>query len=192
MPRLFTALEVPRQIASGLTLLKGGLHGSRWVDAENYHVTLRFIGDIDPRQADELAEALDHILAPQIDIKVSGLSVFGSKKPRALIALIEPHPVLTALNSDMEHLCRKLGLAIEPRNFVPHITLAHLKNTAPEEVALYLTQRGLVSVPVFSATRFVLMSSRDSVGGGPYAIEAVYPLQRTPPNGLPQNSTLSL
>ena len=47
MPRLFTAVEIPADIAFSLSLLRGGLPGARWVDPENYHVTLRFIGYID-------------------------------------------------------------------------------------------------------------------------------------------------
>ena len=187
MPRLFTALEVPRSVAVGLSLLKGGLPGSRWVDVENYHVTLRFAGDIDPRQADDLADGLDHITAPAIHLKLNGLSVFGSKKPHALIALVEPDPSLIALHGDIERLCQRLGLPADGRRFIPHITLARLKNTTPDEAALYLSQRGLVSVPEFIASRFVLMSSRDSVGGGPYAIEAAYPLVAAPSTGSAQN-----
>jgi RNA 2',3'-cyclic 3'-phosphodiesterase len=187
MPRLFTALEVPRSVATGLSLLKGGLPGARWIDAENYHVTLRFIGDVDHRQADDLAEALDQISAPHITLCVSGLSVFGSKKPHALIANIEPQPALNALHFDMERLCQRLGLPADARKFVPHITLARLKNTTPEEAAFYLSQHGLVFVPEFSVNRFVLMASRDSVGGGPYAIEATYPLNQLPLTGFAQN-----
>ena len=47
MPRLFTALEIPRNAAMSLSLLRGGLPGARWIDVENYHITLRFIGDVD-------------------------------------------------------------------------------------------------------------------------------------------------
>ena len=53
MPRLFTALEIPRNAALSLSLLRGGLPGGRWIDVENYHITLRFIGDVDGRTADE-------------------------------------------------------------------------------------------------------------------------------------------
>ncbi len=55
MTRLFTALEIPASVRMALSLLKGGLPGARWIDADNYHVTLRFIGDIDGRTADEIA-----------------------------------------------------------------------------------------------------------------------------------------
>ena len=54
MPRLFTALEIPHDAALSLSLLRGGLPGARWIDAENYHVTLRFIGDVEGHVADEL------------------------------------------------------------------------------------------------------------------------------------------
>ena len=47
MPRLFTGLEIPAEIGQTLSSLRGGLPGARWIDPENYHVTLRFIGDID-------------------------------------------------------------------------------------------------------------------------------------------------
>jgi RNA 2',3'-cyclic 3'-phosphodiesterase len=192
MPRLFTALEVPRSVAAGLSLLKGGLPGSRWVDAENYHVTLRFIGDVDTRQADDLADALDHISLPPLTLITRGLSVFGSKKPHALIALVEPKSDLITLHADMERLCQRIGLPADARRFIPHITLARLKNTRPEDAALYLSQRGLVTAPEFTADRFVLMSSRDSVGGGPYVIEAVYPLVAQPLNGPAQNRQLNI
>ena len=57
MPRLFTALEIPRDAALSLSLLRGGLPGARWMDVENYHMTLRFIGDIEGHVADEIAGA---------------------------------------------------------------------------------------------------------------------------------------
>ena len=55
MPRLFTGLEIPLSVAMALGTLRGGLNGARWIDAENYHVTLRFAGDIDARKADDFA-----------------------------------------------------------------------------------------------------------------------------------------
>jgi len=55
MPRLFTGLEIPAEIGQTLSNLRGGLPGARWIDPENYHVTLRFIGDIDGISANEIA-----------------------------------------------------------------------------------------------------------------------------------------
>ena len=47
LPRLFTGLEVPYDVQLALSLKRGGLLGSRWIDPENYHITLCFIGDVD-------------------------------------------------------------------------------------------------------------------------------------------------
>lgn len=175
MPRLFTALEVPRSVAAGLSLLKGGLPGARWIEPENYHITLRFIGDINDRTADDFAEALERIAAAPFAVQVRGLAVFGSKNPHALIARVEPGAALLTLQADIDRLCHRLNLPGDPRRFTPHITIARVKNAKPADVGRYLEQRGLVYVPDFTATRFVIMSSRESIGGGPYVIEAEYP-----------------
>ena len=42
MPRLFSGIEIPAAVARRLTLVRAGLNGARWIDPENYHVTLRF------------------------------------------------------------------------------------------------------------------------------------------------------
>jgi RNA 2',3'-cyclic 3'-phosphodiesterase len=175
MPRLFTALEVPRSVAAGLSLLRGGLPGARWIEPEDYHITLRFVGDIDDRMADEFAEALERVKAQPFAISVRGLSVFGSKNPHALIAVVEAGASLLALQADIDRLCGRLGLPGDPRRFTPHITIARLKNVRPADAGRYLGERGMVYVPDFPASRFVLMSSRESTGGGPYVIEEEYP-----------------
>ena len=51
MPRIFTGLEIPDSVTQALTMLRGGLPGARWIDPENYHLTLRFIGDVDDQTA---------------------------------------------------------------------------------------------------------------------------------------------
>jgi 2'-5' RNA ligase len=61
MPRLFTALEIPADVGQSLALLRGGLPGARWVDPGNYHLTLRFIGDVDDVLAREVAYMLGGI-----------------------------------------------------------------------------------------------------------------------------------
>ena len=76
MPRLFTALEIPRNAAMSLSLLRGGLPGARWIDVENYHITLRFIGDIDNRTADEIVNRLDRIDREEFQISLSGIGSF--------------------------------------------------------------------------------------------------------------------
>ena len=62
MPRLFTGLEIPADVgASRCRMLRGGLPGARWIDPENYHVTLRFIGDVDDALAHDVASLLGSV-----------------------------------------------------------------------------------------------------------------------------------
>ncbi|HHY50786.1 MAG TPA: RNA 2',3'-cyclic phosphodiesterase [Alphaproteobacteria bacterium] len=176
MPRLFTALEIPQSAALSLSLLRGGLPGARWIDRENFHITLRFIGDVDHRTADEVVEALDRVNRPQFMLTLSGTGFFGSKKPHSIWAGVQPSPELNALQADLERACQRIGLPAEPRKFIPHVTLARLKNARVDDVVHYLTGRGDFQALPFLVTKFVLMSSRDSVGGGPYVVEEEYPL----------------
>jgi 2'-5' RNA ligase len=176
MPRLFTALEIPRDAALSLSLLRGGLPGARWVDVEDYHITLRFIGDVEGHVADEIANALDRVRRPAFTLTLSGVGAFGGRKPHAVWAGVAASPDLTALQGEIERICQRLGLASDPRKFMPHVTLARLRNSSPAEVAHYLSARGNFAAAPFRAGRFVLMSSRDSVGGGPYIVEEAWPL----------------
>jgi RNA 2',3'-cyclic 3'-phosphodiesterase len=177
LPRLFTGLEVPSNIASELAMLRGGISGARWVEAENYHITLRFIGDIDERTASEAAEALGAIQRAAFPVALEGLSWFGADKPRAIVAKIKPTLALLDLQADHERRLRRIGLAPEPRKYTPHITLARLRSASTLAVADYLSARGYLPSPAFEATRFVLFSARESTGGGPYLVEAAYALQ---------------
>ena len=176
MPRLFTALEIPRDAALSLSLLRGGLPGARWIDVENYHITLRFIGDVEGHVADEIANALDRVRRPSFSLTLSGVGAFGGKKPHAVWAGITPSPALNALQAEIERICQRLGLPADPRKFTPHVTLARLRNARTEDVAHYLSGRGNFHTAPFTVNRFVLMSSKESVGGGPYLTEEVFPL----------------
>lgn len=181
MPRLFTALEVPADVAREFELYRGGMPGARWVEPENYHLTLRFLGDIDHATARDVAPALAQSSrqAP-IRITLDGLGSFGGDRPRAIFARVAPDPDLTRLQARQEKLMRDAGLEPESRKYTPHVTLARLRGVRASDVAAYLARAGHVQRLSFTAERFVLMSSRNSVGGGPYLVEAAYPLAPRP------------
>jgi len=176
MPRLFTGLEIPPEIATELSLLRGGLSGARWIDVQNYHLTLRFIGDIDERTASDVYLALERVRRPPLSVTLDGLSAFGGDKPRAIVAKAKPEPQLVELQAEHERLIRRIGIPPEPRKFVPHVTLARLRAASSIAVADYIGARGYFLNRTFEANRFVLFSSRASTGGGPYVVEAAYPL----------------
>jgi len=176
MPRLFTALEIPREIAFSLSMLRGGLPGARWIDPENYHLTLRFIGDVDDVLAHEIASLLDQVDRRAFELRFDRLASFGGRRPRAVIAAAAPVAPLVELQAELERLMQRMGLEPEGRKFTPHVTLARLRDSSSHQVADYLSARGPVPVSPFPVSRFVLFSSKNSVGGGPYVVEAAYPL----------------
>ena len=179
MPRLFTGIEIPEDISQYLSLLKFGLHGARWISLENYHITLRFFGDIEQHIANELDQAIDNIEFDSFKIRVAGLGSFGGDKPRSIWAGIEADEDLVAIQKNHESAARHVGLPPESRNYTPHITLARLKGSNAFDVAKFLENYGEYQSQWFDVKRVVLYSSRTSRGGGPYAIEAHYPAINT-------------
>ena len=177
--RLFSAIEVPADIADVLARSGGGLHTARWIDPADYHVTLAFFGEIDADVANDLAEELAAIEAPPVDIRLTELGFFGTASPHAIVALVERDAGLLALEARHRAIMMRLGIGDTARKFTPHVTLARLRRTPASEVAEWLSDRP--ALPKFSwrAERFALFSAATSRGGGPYVAEAVFPLGET-------------
>lgn len=176
MPRLFSGIEIPLAQAERLQGLRGGLVGARWIDPENYHITLRFLGDVDDVTAREFASNLATIRADAFDLQFDGLGIFGNRRPRALWAGLGQSERLAALQRAHELAAQKAGLAPEQRNFHPHVTLARLRNVKAAAAARWLEGGGAFMAVPFPVTRFVLYSARASQGGGPYVVEQGFPL----------------
>ncbi|MDD9908310.1 MAG: RNA 2',3'-cyclic phosphodiesterase [Ahrensia sp.] len=172
MPRLFTGLEVPAILRTRLSFLQSGLDGVRWVEPGDFHITLRFIGDVSPRMADDICEALSGRDWTAPNIAPGELKAFGGSKPSSICVSISDDKKLQRLAASQERLMQCLGLPADSRKFKPHITLARCRGSAKsEQVARYLAQNGGFSAPVFEPSRFVLYSARESSGGGPYHVE---------------------
>jgi RNA 2',3'-cyclic 3'-phosphodiesterase len=182
MPRLFTGLEIPEAQSIYLTQLRGSLYGARWIDPENYHITLRFIGDIDRRIARDIENTLGEITREPLEITLTDLGIFGGEKPHAIIANVKPSRALLELQHEHERIMRELGLPKDPRKFTPHITLARLRGSNVADVVEYLSSREAFHVQSFTAKSFALYSAKPSTGGGPYVIEASYPLGEDTPD----------
>ena len=67
-------------------------------DVENYHITLRFIGDVDGRTADEIVDRLDRLDGPEFELSLNGIGSFGSKKPHSIWAGSTPRQRFMPLN----------------------------------------------------------------------------------------------
>lgn len=176
MPRLFTAVELPDETRAELYRLHIPLPGSRWLKPEDYHITLRFAGDIDNGLAREFSANLASIGANAFEIRLAGVGVFGGNDPSTVFADVAPCSALDALARANDKAARNAGLPPEKHPFKAYVTLARLKNSDANAVARYLTRfGGYRSEPIF-VSRFVLMSSRPMTGGGPYGVVESFPL----------------
>jgi len=183
MIRLFLGLPLPAACRERLAAIARGLPGARFVPAENYHLTLRFIGEVDEPRAEEIAEAMTRLAHPAVAVRIAGLGIAGpGHRARTLWAEAEATAELAALQDKVERLCRAGGCAPETRRFHPHVTLARLKDTPPPRLQDYLAAHGLISCPAFAAEAVVLYSSILSPRGSAYTEEMRFPLA---PGGLP-------
>lgn len=158
MPRLFTGLEIPPHETRELAALRGGLPGARWVEPEDYHITLRFIGEVGVSLANEIARELDGLRTREINVTIERLWVFGSDRPRSIVAQVKATDAFCGLQAEHERLMRRLGLRAEHRKFLPHVTLARVEmhrlrmrprisSRAARSPSSALSPRGLFSTP---------------------------------------------
>lgn len=125
MPRLFIALDMPEAARHALTALHDDTLDVRWAPLEQYHLTLRFLGETEAATAETVAEALADVRVRPFRLHLSGLGVFPSlRRPRVLVARAEAEPVLEALHRRVEAALGQLGFEPESRAFRPHVTLA--------------------------------------------------------------------
>ena len=172
MLRLFVGIALPPELKLSLSLLQGGLSSARWVDAGNYHVTLRFIGEVGEGMAGDIDDALSRVRARRFDLTLAGV---GSFSGRELWVGVERGEALFHLRDKVESALVRLGLEPEGRRYSPHVTLARLKGKEPR-LENYLQSHALYRAPPFTVERFDLVASYQTKSGSIYEDQAEYPL----------------
>ena len=114
MIRLFVGLALPEDVTRRLALLGGGIPGARWMDEEQLHMTLRFIGEVDGAQFDDIRLALSAVQSPAFPLTLSGMGHFGDgRKLRALWAGVAPGQV--PIGPGRRHVLAPCGAVQAPR-----------------------------------------------------------------------------
>ncbi|HEX6959339.1 MAG TPA: RNA 2',3'-cyclic phosphodiesterase [Ferrovibrio sp.] len=177
MIRLFVAISFPEEIRQSLATLCAGVPGARWAKPDQFHLTLRFIGEVDGRAAHAVADELSGITMPSFELKLFGVGTFGDKrKSHSLWAGVRPNPALNRLQEKVDNAVLRAGLAPDRRKFAPHVTLARLNNAPVDRLGAFLSHHALYEAPGFICERFVLYSSFLSSSGAIYTPERVYRL----------------
>jgi 2'-5' RNA ligase len=175
MLRLFVGIGFPPELKLRLSLLCSGVPGAKWVDPGNFHVTLRFIGEISEDLAADVDDALSRLRARRFTLQIAGTGVFGDR-PRSLWAGIERSPELVGLRDKIEQALIRVGLPPEPRKFSPHVTLARLRDPPLDKLRDFLTTHARFRANPLAVEGFSLIASFQTKAGSVYEDQADYPL----------------
>ena len=179
MHRLFAALRPPASIRHRLLAAMGGIAGARWQSDDQLHLTLRFIGEVDRRTAEDGAAALDTIHAEPVAIRLAGVGHFAHRgRVEALWAAMTPHDALARLHRKVDQACVRAGLVPERRAYLPHVTLARIPRSRGDDPAIgrWLAEHGSLASEPFAPARLILYESRLGGDGASYEPVACWPL----------------
>jgi 2'-5' RNA ligase len=180
--RVFVALEIPSAVRENLAALLESLRAvspqTRWVRAENLHVTLRFIGEVAEAKLAAIRGALASVLSEQpITLDFRGLGFFPSEKhPRVFWAGIEASPNLSVLAAEIDKAMEKLGVPVEKRPFSPHLTLARFEAPKlPEKLRAAIQKNAARDFGSLRTTQFHLIESKLKSSGAEYTTVESFP-----------------
>jgi 2'-5' RNA ligase len=173
MLRLFVGIALPPALKLRLSLLASGVPGARWVDPGNYHLTLRFIGEVNEGLASDVDAALLRIEARRFDLSLAGVGHFGD---RMLWAGVEKSLPLVHLRDKVESALVRLGLEPETRRYAPHVTMARLRNANEAKLQEFLAAHALFRAAPFPVEKFSLVASYLTKAGAIYEDQADYGL----------------
>lgn len=159
--RLFIAIPLPDSVIQQLIELQQPIDGVRWQNRNQFHITLKFLGETDPERVSGLQQSLEKIDLPAFSITLSGFGYFPKgKQPRVLWAGIRKNESLAQLHQRVEKSCTALGFDAENRPFKPHITLARVDGTSRRDVMSFINQHKKFRMPEVPVDEFVLYESK--------------------------------
>lgn len=180
MPRLFIALHLPETVKTGLLRLKTSIPTARWSDERQFHLTLRFLGNIADNLVAKVESALAQIALPTFEISLKDVGCFPeniNKPTRVLWAGISAPKALFDLQKQVELAMIDAGFGEADKPFSPHITLARLKTDKPlGAVRIFLDANQTYASDSFQVTHFALVESRLHPSGAVYTDRRIFEL----------------
>jgi 2'-5' RNA ligase len=174
--KLFLGIEIPSSIKKELDHLFFGLPGARWVGKDQLHITLRYLGEVNFHQMKDLDDSLKMISFPSFRVSLKSVGAFYNKKyPKSAWVGVNESVNLFNLQKKVEGTVRHT-LTLERKKFIPHLTLARLRETSFHDMANYLELNSLFTAGPWEVDHFNLYSSVSSSDGVRYSIEQSYSL----------------
>ncbi len=133
MKRLFIAIKiVPNQeflYQYEVIMLCLKANKMNWIQPDHFHLTLKFLGLIADDKIDEIEQELKQVHFKPFVISIEKLGIFGSRyKPRVLWTKVQDNGEMRILAEEIIERMHRIGLKRDRQNFVPHLTLARIKN----------------------------------------------------------------
>jgi len=176
--RLFVALDLPWDLRLQLSALAIGLQGARWIPPENYHITLRFIGETPGHKAEDIDLALASLRDRGFSLELAGVGTLEKAgRVTALWVGIARNPSLDLLRGKIDTALLRAGIPAERRRFLPHVTLARLDDRAAEpRLASWVQAHNLFRSKPVPVEHFTLFSSQLGKDQAVYTPEVEYAL----------------
>jgi RNA 2',3'-cyclic 3'-phosphodiesterase len=189
--RLFVGLDIPEsireRIASFVDDLSRVAPDIRFIDPDNFHITLKFLGET--TKVDDVKQVLTQVHAPSFDVTFNGTGFFpNERQPRIFWAGIEAPPELQCLASSIDTALSPLGFETEYGPYRPHLTLARSGSGRPRPSAkdkpnmkftrlqTHLASKAQPEFGTMTAHEFFLYESKTSSSGAQYFKLERYPL----------------
>jgi 2'-5' RNA ligase len=177
MYRLFVSVELPGEVKESLARMCCDVPGARWLEPDEIHLTVRFIGEVDGVVFRDVVDALGEVEVAPFELTLRGVGHFPPRgEPRVLWVGLERSAQLRALHDKVESALVRAGIEPERRKFSPHVTLARLKGSPERAVGSFMAMNGLYRSAPFVVDEFHLYSSRLSAKRAVHRSEAVYAL----------------
>ena len=145
-----------------------------WVAVTSIHITLKFLGDVDPATIPSMAEALKAAAASarSFELRIHGLGCFPNQKnPRVIWCGIEgDRENLSSLQQLVEKTCESFGFPLEDRGFKPHLTLGRVKGKRNLQPLMECIKIGSGLMHSFRANHFNIYKSTLMPKGAVYTV----------------------
>lgn len=175
--RLFIALEFPNDCRAKLAALAQPIPGVRWVAAEQLHLTLAFLGNVDAEPEQRLKDHLAELRVPPFSLRLYGVGIFRARRRTALWAGVEDdNEGLWELHSEIHRTLAEAGIGWVSDSFKPHITLARVKDAPVHKLRFFLKANRSRGLGMVGFTEFTLFSSVLNPAGAVHRVEQRYAL----------------
>lgn len=179
MARLFVGVDMPQAVDEHLELMCYGLPGARWEGVDKFHLTLRFLDEVDGRIQREVIDELQQLELPAFEMQLKGVGFFPPRGiPTSVWAGVADAGPISALKQRVDACLRRVhGIPPDPRKFAPHVTIARVGDCLVEDVMAYVAEHALFRSEPFAVECVFLYSSVRSPKGSRYRVEAGFQLR---------------